>query len=82
MTALYYMYYSFQSQFYFSNPNDLSDVLESGAFQDIALKGVTPTMNYKEGIIDGFIAALRKRFNLDHTELDVVSSTRILYLKN
>ena len=60
MTALYYMYYSFESQCYFSNPNDLSDVLESGAFQDIALKGVTPTMNYKEGIIDGFIAPCGK----------------------
>lgn len=39
-------------------------------------------MTYKESIIDGFIAAIQQRFNVNKKELDVISSTKILNMKN
>lgn len=66
----------------FSNPDNLKEVLQNGSYQGVALKGATPSMTYKESIIDGFIAAIQQRFNLNKKELDVISSTKILNMKN
>ena len=57
-------------------------MLRSGTFKGIKLKGVTPQMAYMEGVIDGFIQAIRQRFYLDAAELDVFKCTHILHLKN
>lgn len=44
----------------------------------MALKGATPTMSYRTEIIDGFMDAMRARFQMD----DVLKATSILKLKN
>lgn len=59
------------------------DILNSSTFQDIKLRE-NATLSYKSDIIDGFIDAIRSRFQLDGNdcEVRVIESTKLLHLKN
>jgi len=51
--------------------------------QGVALKGATPTVAYKDELIDGLISAINIRFAAAQTksEAEVIEATRLLNLK-
>ena len=58
----------------------MSDLIESGQYEGIALRGQPPSMTYKNDMIDGFCDAINKRFQLE--ERHIINATRILNFKN
>ncbi|KAL5007366.1 hypothetical protein ScPMuIL_003785 [Solemya velum] len=60
----------------------VNEVIQSGQYQGIVLKGNTPTMSYKDSIIDGMRDALLKRFFLSDTQKAITASCRFLNLRN
>ena len=59
--------------------DDLSEVLTSGMYQNIKLKGRTPSLAYKDAIIDGLLEALETRFTRHSSEALLNSATKILH---
>jgi hypothetical protein len=67
---------------HFRDLDELKAVLESGSYKNIKLRGNTPTMSYVNPLIDGFVDAMKTRFDLSETETTVIDATKILHLKN
>ena len=66
----------------FRDSEQISQILSTGQFQDVGLRGNVPTMTYKEDIIDGFIEAIKTKFNIDPSKKTVINSTKILFFEN
>ncbi|VDI01683.1 Hypothetical predicted protein [Mytilus galloprovincialis] len=62
--------------------DEVKAVLDSGTYKSIKLRGNTPTMSYVNPLIDGFIEAMKTRFELNESEATVMNATKILHLKN
>ena len=60
------------------NCKDLSQLLETGEFQGVTLKGSTPKMAYRDKTIDGFCSAIQDRFQT--ADKNVLNATKILNL--
>ncbi|XP_033726657.1 zinc finger protein 862-like [Pecten maximus] len=59
--------------------DEVSEVLTTGMYQGIKLKGQTPSMPYKETIIDGLIKAIEDRFSRPTSQAILDNATRILH---
>lgn len=67
---------------HFRDSDELKAVLDSATYKSIKLRGHTPTMSYVNPLIDGFIEAMKTRFELNESETTVMNATKILHLKN
>jgi len=63
-----------------SNGEVLSELLSSGMFLGIKLKGRTPVMAYKDKLIDELVESLRTRFDFESDS--VVTASRICNIKS
>ena len=59
----------------------VTQLVNSGSYENIALRGNTPSTAYQIPLIDGLIDALTSRFDLQN-QFSVQNATSILYLKN
>lgn len=66
----------------FRYSDELKAVLESSTYKNIKLRGNTPTTSYVNTLIDGFVEAMKTRFELNESEITVMNATKILHLKN
>lgn len=58
----------------------LQDVMDDGTYKGVTLKGRSPTMRYKEDLIDRLVDAIKDRFE-NHLDQAVINATRILNFK-
>lgn len=64
------------------NNEQLTKLLETGKLNEVTLKGQTPQMKYKDDMVDGFINAIKSRFQTLSSGKAVIDATRILNLKH
>lgn len=83
LTSIYIYKYILECNLNNRELDSVKQIMETGVFKDVNLRGNLPTLSvsYKEKIIDGFIEAMRERFQING-HLDVLKATKILHLKN
>ena len=81
LTSIYIYKYILECKLNNRELNSVKQIIETGVFKDVNLRGNLPTLSYKEKIIEGFIEAMRERFQING-HLDVLKATKILHLRN
>lgn len=60
----------------------MQEVLHSGKYQEVDLKGHKPTLAYKSDLVQGLCNAITTRFQLEKKEISVVKATTILNIQS
>lgn len=59
--------------------DEIEEILASGTYQGIRLRGGPPLLSYREKMIDGLITALKDRFILEDDTMNVYKATTLLH---
>lgn len=70
------MVFNFIPSYLIRTSEPLQQLLDSGMYEGIVLKGATPAMKYAVDILQGFCDAIKQRFQIESK--NVINATKIL----